>query len=59
MQISLVVNVEYLKLFEPSMLDEEEEHQVLPTVEDFAPHTLEELKRTQFCNTRRITRRGQ
>ena len=33
MQISSVVNVEYLKLFEPSMLDEEEEHQVLPIME--------------------------
>jgi hypothetical protein len=26
------------------MLDEEEEHQVLPTMEDLAPHGLEELK---------------
>jgi hypothetical protein len=31
MQINSVVNMEYLKLFEPSMLDEEEENQVLPT----------------------------
>jgi len=44
MQISSVVNVEYFKLFERSMLDEEEEHQVLPTVEYLAPHGIEELK---------------
>jgi hypothetical protein len=44
MQISSVVNVECLNLFEPSIMDEEGEHQVLPIVEDFAPHTLEYLK---------------
>jgi hypothetical protein len=44
MHIILVDNVEYLKLFEPSMPDEEEEHQVLPTVEELAPHGLTELK---------------
>jgi hypothetical protein len=33
-----------MKLFEPSMLDGEEAQQVLPIVEDFALHTLEELK---------------
>jgi hypothetical protein len=33
MHINSVVNVEYLKIFEPSMLDEEEKHQVLPIVE--------------------------
>jgi hypothetical protein len=43
MKISSVVNVENLKLFEPSMLYEEEEHQVLLTIKDFAPHGLEEL----------------
>jgi hypothetical protein len=52
MQINSVVNVENLKLFEPSMLDEEEEHQVLLTVEDLAPHGLEELKEDIVCNTR-------
>jgi hypothetical protein len=43
-QINLVLNVEYLNFFEPSMLDEEEENHVLPTVENLAPHGLEELK---------------
>ena len=44
MNIISMVNMENLKLFKPSMVDEEEEHQVLPTVEDLAPHGLEELK---------------
>ena len=38
-----MVNVEYLKLFKPSMFDEEEDHMLLPIVEDFTPHALEEL----------------
>jgi len=33
MQISLVVNVEYMKLFKASMLDGEEDHHVLSTIE--------------------------
>jgi hypothetical protein len=49
MQIKLVVNMEYLKLFKPSMLDEEEEHQVLPTIQDLTPHGLEELKEDSFA----------
>jgi hypothetical protein len=44
MQINSVVNMEYLKLFEPSMLDEEEEHHVIPIVEDLSPHGLGYLK---------------
>jgi hypothetical protein len=36
--------LEYLKLFEPSMLDEEEEHQLLPNIEYHTLHGLEELK---------------
>jgi len=36
MCIYSVLNVENLKLYEPSMLDKEEE-QVLPYVEDLAP----------------------
>jgi hypothetical protein len=44
MKINSVVNMEYLKLFKYFMLDEEEEHHILPTVEDLAPHALEDLK---------------
>jgi hypothetical protein len=43
MQINLVVNLKYLKLFEYSMLDGENTFRFFPTVEDFAMHTLEEL----------------
>jgi hypothetical protein len=45
-----VVNVENLKLYEPSMLDQEEE-QVLPTIEDLAQDAqaeLRELRRHSF-----------
>jgi len=31
------VNVENLKLYEPSMLDQEIDEQVLPTIENLAP----------------------
>jgi len=42
MRIYSVVNVENLKLYEPSILDQEEE-QVLPSMEDLAPDTQVEL----------------
>ena len=42
MHIYYVVNVDNLKLYEPSMLDHEEEH-VLPSVEDLAPDAQAEL----------------
>jgi hypothetical protein len=44
MCIYLVVNVENLKLYEPSMLDQEEE-KVLPSIEELAPDTQEELEK--------------
>jgi hypothetical protein len=34
----LVVNVENLKPYEPSMLDEDEEGQVLTSIKDFTPN---------------------
>jgi hypothetical protein len=42
MYIFSVVNVENIKLYKPSMLDQEEE-KVLPYIEDLAPDTLVEL----------------
>jgi hypothetical protein len=42
MHIYSVVNVENLKLYDPSMLDQEEE-QVLPSIEDLAPYAQAEL----------------
>jgi hypothetical protein len=54
-----VVNVENLKLFEPSMMDEEEEHPVLSTIEDLTPHGLEELKEDIVLQHKeRMTHRG-
>ena len=43
MNSSFVVNMEYLNLFDPSMLDGEEVHQVLPIEEDLLPQVFEEL----------------
>jgi hypothetical protein len=42
MHIYLVVNVDNLKLYEPSMLDQEEDH-TLPTIEDSTPDAQGEL----------------
>jgi hypothetical protein len=59
MKIISVVNVENLKLLEPSMLDEEEENHVLLIVEDLAPHGLDELKEdTVLQHKEWKTRRG-
>jgi hypothetical protein len=43
MHIYSVVNVENMKLYEPSMLDQETEEQVLPTIEELALEAQEEL----------------
>jgi hypothetical protein len=41
------VNVDNLKLYEPSMVDQEEE-QVLPSIEDLAPDAQAELAEEIF-----------
>ena len=57
--IHSVENVENLKLYEPSMLDQEEE-QVLPTTEDLAPNAHAELVEDTVLQKRsRTTRQGQ
>jgi hypothetical protein len=59
MHIYSVVNVENLKLYEPSMLDQEEE-QVLPTIEDLAPYAQVELVEDTILQRKsRTTRQGQ
>jgi len=59
MHIYSVVNLENLKLYEPSMFDQEEE-QVLPSVEDLAPDAQAELTEDTILQKRsRITRQGQ
>jgi hypothetical protein len=51
-----VVNVENLKLYEPSMLDKEEE-QVLPTIEDLTPYSQEELEEDTILQKKSRTTR--
>jgi hypothetical protein len=59
MCIYLVVNVENLKLYDPSMLELEEE-QVLPTIEDLTPDAQEELvEDTVLQKKSRTKRQGQ
>jgi hypothetical protein len=38
-----MVNVENIKLYEPSMLDQEKEEKVLPSIEDLTPDAHKEL----------------
>jgi hypothetical protein len=42
------VNVENMSLYEPSMLDQETEEYVLPTIEDLAPEPWVEFKEDIF-----------
>ena len=46
MNIYLVMNVEHLKLYEPSMLTKDEVglDQILPFIDDLAPNTMDEFK---------------
>jgi hypothetical protein len=54
-----VENVENLKLYEPSMLDQEEE-QVIPTTENLAPNAHAKLVEDTVLQKRsRTTRHGQ
>ena len=54
MHIYSVVNVENLKLCEPSMLDEEKE-QVLPSAEDLPPDALAKFKKDTILQKRSRT----
>lgn len=56
MCIYSIVNVENLKLYEPSMLDQEEE-QVLPFVEDLAPNSQAKLIEDAVLKKRNRTTR--
>jgi hypothetical protein len=58
MHIYSVVNVDNLKLYEPSMLDQEEE-QVLPSIEDLAPDAQAELEEDTILKKQsKTTRQG-
>lgn len=47
MNIYLVVNVEHLKLYEPSMLTKDEvgSDQIFPSIDELAPNTMDKLKK--------------
>ena len=44
MQIYSVVNVDKLKLYEPSMIMDEDESAQIPSIDDFAPECMTELQ---------------
>lgn len=57
-----IMNVDHLKLYEPSMLIEDEggSNQILPSIEDLAPNTMDELKEdTILENKDHAIRRGE
>jgi hypothetical protein len=59
MQIYLVVNVENLKLFEPPMIMDQGEEVSIPSVDDFSPEYLDDLKEDIILDIRtRTSRRG-
>ena len=56
-----VLNVENLKLYDPSMLIEDKAglDQILPSIDDLAPNTMDELKEDTILQKKvHITRRG-
>lgn len=55
MCIYSVVNLENPKIYEPFMLDQETEEQVLPTIEDIALEAQVELVEDTFFHKRSIT----
>jgi hypothetical protein len=59
MHIYSIANVDNIKLYKPSMLDQEDE-QVLPSIEDLAPNAQAELEEDTVLQKRsRTTRQGQ
>ena len=59
MQMYSVVNVENLRLYEPPLIDDSENHVQLPSIEDFSPEFLDELKEDAILDRRtRTSRRG-
>ena len=59
MQIYSVVNVENLKLYEPPMIMDERENVLFPSVDEFAPEYMDELKEDVILDRKtRTSRRG-
>jgi hypothetical protein len=55
MHIYSVVNVENLKLFEPPIIMDQEEEVSIPSVDDFSPEYLDDLKEYFFLDRRTRT----
>ena len=55
MQIYSVVNVENLKLYEPPMIMDERENVQVPSIDDFSPEYLDELKEDIIMDSRTRT----
>ena len=59
MQMYSVVNVENLRLYEPPLIADHENAVQLPSIEDFSPEFLDELKEDTILDRRTCTsRRG-
>ena len=59
MQIYTVVNVENLKLYEPPMIMDERENVSFPSVDEFSPEYMDELKEDVILDRiKRTSRRG-
>ena len=59
MQMYSVVNVENLRLYEPPLISDYESDIQLPSIEDFSPEFLDELKEDAILDRRtRTSRRG-
>ena len=60
MHIYSVVNIDCLRLFEPSMIEDPEEQSQLPSINDLLPEYLNELQEdTVLDKNVRTTRRGE
>ena len=55
MQIYSVVNVENLKLYEPPMIMDERENIQVPSIDEFSPEYLDELKEDIILDSRTRT----
>jgi hypothetical protein len=59
MHIYSITNLENLKLYDPSMLDEDEDIQVLPSIEDMASNAQEKSPKDIILqNNIKMTRKG-
>ena len=60
MQIYSILNVEKLRLYEPSLIEDPEEQFQVPSIEDFSPEYLNELQEDTIIDRRiRNSRRGE